>query len=88
MINMQVIAFIGGSYSGTPVKIVQNIKVIKQTYYWYGTSFMYGDLFTTEITTRIFKGTNFTTNVFEEITVEGVINLQHQIVTNIILHKW
>ena len=73
MINMQVIAFIGSSDSVTPVKIVQNIKVIKQTYYWYGTSFMYGDLFTTEITTRIFSGTDFTTNVFEEITVKDVI---------------
>lgn len=70
MINKRVIAFIGVSTSNTTVKIVQNIKVIKQTYYWYGTSFMYGDLFTTEITTRIFKGSNFTTNVFEEITVK------------------
>ena len=72
MIDKKVTAsFIGNPYPpGTKVKIVQNIKVIKQTYYWYGTNFIYGDLFTTEITTKIFKGTNFTTNVFEEITVE------------------
>ena len=49
---------------------------------------MYGDLFTTEINTRIFKGTNFTTNVFEEITVEERDTCWHQIVTNILLHKW
>ena len=73
MINMRVNAFIGGSDSVTPVKIVQNIKVIKQVYDWSGTNFMYGDLFTTEINTRVFKGSGFTTNVFEEIKVEDVI---------------
>ena len=74
MINKQVIAsYTGNSYPpGTKVKIVQNIKVIKKTYYWYGTNFIYGDLFITEINTRIFRGTNFTNNVFEEITVEQV----------------
>jgi hypothetical protein len=72
MINKQVTAsYVGNTYPpGTKVKIVQNIKVIKQTYYWYGTSFTYGDLFTTQITTRISKGTNFSINVSEEITVE------------------
>ncbi len=73
MINIQVIASYGvNSYPpGTTVKIVQNIIVIKQTYYWYGTSFMYGDLFTTEIKTRISSGTDFSTNV-DEITVKVV----------------
>ena len=69
MIDAKVIASIGSPPSDTPVKIVQDIKVIKQTYNWSGTSFWYGDLFTTEINTRIFSGT---TNVFEEITVKDV----------------
>lgn len=69
MINKQVIASYTGNLSGTRVKIVQNIKVIKQTYYWYGTSFIYGDRYITEITTKISKGTSFNLSVSEEITV-------------------